>query len=275
MILIAGEERTVDVSSWPQLAKDIYEQKRTSPRTYNYNSIYHLQFEMTLRIKIVEAADALDQSGVSFATFEKSKCNDQYWKLTDEGGFQLKMAVTPAEGIRDIFRNGRQYSFECATAIVIVLYKAVLDVIQDHEFNRLFANLLLYDWHYDSDLRLIQEQGSQYSYPGDILYFKNPDVAPETPQWQGENAVKLDDDLYYGHGIGILPAQGIINRLNQLRRPGSVTSAYMTEQVVFPDFLYLSQFAPGADRLHNIALFHFTTGIPSIRVLIGSQRWHA
>lgn len=39
--------------------------------------------------------------------------------MTDEGGFLLRSGVTPASAIRDIFRNGRQYGFECATAIVI------------------------------------------------------------------------------------------------------------------------------------------------------------
>ncbi len=140
--------------------------------------------------------------------------------------------------------NGYKYAFECSTAIVIVLYKAVLDSIEEHEFNRLFADLLLYDWHYDDDLRLIQEQGSAGAYSGDILYFKNPDVNPETPEWQGENVVKMGKDLYYGHGIGIQSAQGMIAKLNRHRKPGSHTPAYLTDLVIYPDFLYLSQFAP-------------------------------
>jgi protein-glutamine gamma-glutamyltransferase len=273
MILIAGVERPIDISSWPQLAKVIYEQKRKSPISYNYNSIHHLHFEMTLRIKIVEAARALSQSGAGFATFKKSRCNEQFWNLTSEGGIRLKNGVTPASGIRDIFVNGRKYSFECATAVVIVLYKGVLDSIKESEFNRLFADLLLYDWHYDSDLRLIQAQGSGTAYPGDILYFNNPDVSPETPQWIGENAVKVGDDLFYGHGIGIASARVIINTLNRFRRPGSNKSAYLTEQVVYPDFLYLSQFAPDAIRLDELALKQFHLRTPHIYAQIGGQRF--
>ncbi|WP_068499439.1 protein-glutamine gamma-glutamyltransferase [Paenibacillus kribbensis] len=208
-----------------------------------------LQFEPILRSRIVESAEALHQSGVSFATFATARRNPQFWDLTPEGGFQIKAGVTPAQGIRDIFTNGHQYAFECATAMVIVLYKAVLDSILESEFNRIFADMLLYDWHYDSDLKLIQEQGSHKASPGDILYFNNPDVSPETLEWKGENVVKMkEEDSFYGHGIGILPAKGIIDSLNQHRKPGATISAYLTDEVIYPDFAYLSQFAPEENR---------------------------
>ncbi|MEC0181782.1 protein-glutamine gamma-glutamyltransferase [Paenibacillus peoriae] len=208
-----------------------------------------LQFESILRSRIVESAEALDRSGVSFATFATARRNPQFWDLTAKGGFQLKAGVTPAQGIRDIFIHGHQYAFECATAMVIVLYKAVLDSILESEFNRIFADMLLYDWHYDSDLKLIQEQGSHKASPGDILYFNNPEVSPETLEWKGENVVKMkEEDSFYGHGIGILPAKGIIDSLNQHRKPGATISAYLTDEVIYPDFSYLSQFAPEENR---------------------------
>lgn len=213
-----------------------------------------LQFEMILRSRIVESAEALHRSGVSFATFATARCNQQFWDLTEKGGFQIKAGVTPGEGIRDIFLNGHQYAFECATAMVIVLYKGVLDSILEIEFNRIFAGMLLYDWHYDSDLRLIQQQGSYKAAPGDILYFNNPDVSSETLEWKGENVVKLKEDLFYGHGIGILPAKGIIDSLNQHRRPEATVSAYLTNEVVYPDFIYLSQFATEGNRKNELSL---------------------
>jgi protein-glutamine gamma-glutamyltransferase len=214
-----------------------------------------LQFEPILRSRIVKSAEALDQSGVSFATFATARRNPQFWDLTAEGGFQIKAGVTPAQGIRDIFIHGQQYAFECATAMVIVLYKAVLDSILESEFNRIFADMLLYDWHYDSDLKLIQEQGSHKASPGDILYFNNPDVSPETLEWKGENVVKMkEEDLFYGHGIGILPAKGIIDSLNQHRKPGATISAYLTDEVIYPDFAYLSQFAPEENREVELSL---------------------
>ncbi|CAM2870398.1 protein-glutamine gamma-glutamyltransferase [Paenibacillus sediminis] len=273
MILIGGVERTVDTSTWSQLAQSIYEQKRNSPITYSYNSVEHLNFEMKLRSNIVEAAKGLNESGVRFTTFKNARCNEQFWNLTAEGGFRLKEGITPAAGIRDIFVNGRMYGFECATAVVIVLYRGVLDSIQETEFNRIFANLLLYDWHYDSDLRLIQEQGSEHAYPGDVLYFKNPEFNPETPQWRGENAVKVADNLYYGHGIGIRSKEGILFTLNRFRLPFSTTSAYLTDQVIHPDFLYISKFASGAAITSVSADEQISTRSPYIYARIGGQRF--
>ncbi|KAA8786977.1 protein-glutamine gamma-glutamyltransferase, partial [Paenibacillus amylolyticus] len=148
--------------------------------------------------------------------------------------------------IRDIWRNGRLYAFECATATVIVLYGGVLGSIREDAFNSLFRNLLLFDWHYDSDLRLTEKNGKELALPGDVLYFKNPDVSPETPEWQGENTIMLRENLYYGHGIGIASGQEIIRTLNHFRFPGSMTSAYLMDMVIYPDFLYLSRYAKNA-----------------------------
>jgi protein-glutamine gamma-glutamyltransferase len=59
----------------------------------------------------------------------------------------------------------------------------------------------------------------------------------------GENAIKLEDDKYYGHGAGVTTAEGIINILNRNRIPGSHTSAYLTDTVVAPDFRQMEQLA--------------------------------
>lgn len=208
-------------------------------------------FEKIMRANIVKAAYALNDSGAGFADFKNSRCNERFWILTDQGGFQLRNSVTPADGIRDIFANGHQYAFECATATVIVLYKGVLDSIEEPVFNRLFADLLLYDWHYDPDLHLLQEQGSSQALPGDVLYFANPDHDPQRPEWQGENVVKVGPDLYYGHGIGIESAEAIIDALNQTRGPNATRSAYLTNAYYHPDFSYFYPFAAGNSSLGN------------------------
>jgi protein-glutamine gamma-glutamyltransferase len=272
MIIIAGKRSFTDSSSWPQLAGAIVEFKQRSPISYHYRSLERLQFEMILRARIVEAAEALNQNGVSFSTFATARCNEQFWDLTEKGGFRIKAGVTPAQGIRDIFVNGHKYAFECATAMVIVLYKGVLDSILESEFNRIFADMLLYDWHYDSDLKLIQEQGSHKAVSGDILYFNNPDVSPKTPEWKGENVVKLREDSFYGHGIGILTAQGIIDSLNRHRRPGATTSAYLTNEVIYPDFAYLSQFAPEGNREDETDLYRKEHS-PRIHAVIGGRQY--
>jgi len=73
------------------------------------------------------------------------------------------------------------------------------------------------------------------------VYFRNPDHAPSKPEWQGENAVKLEEDLFYGHGIGITTAEIIIDSLNEERVPGSNISAFLTNESIHPDFNYLQR----------------------------------
>ncbi|MFB5267678.1 protein-glutamine gamma-glutamyltransferase [Paenibacillus enshidis] len=230
-------------------------------------------FETSLRSAIVAAAQALNRSGASFSTFERAYCNERYWIRTPQGGFQIRPEITPAEGIRNLFIEGRKYGFECATAMVIVLYKAVLDSIDESEFNRLFADMLLYDWHYDSDLQLIESQGSSQAVPGDIMYFKNPEVSPRTPEWKGENVVKLDEYSYYGHGIGIRTAEHIIRTLNSRRWPGSIVSAYLTDQIIHPDFNYLSGFAPGNNLNVEIAPLQTETNERAVLAAVGRRQY--
>ncbi|GAB6989166.1 protein-glutamine gamma-glutamyltransferase [Paenibacillus pini] len=273
MIYIGEQQSTLDPSPWPNFWKKLYSDKSNSTVAYHYESPEHLKFELRLRSAIVEAAKALNASGAEFTTFVNARCNQRLWILNQRGGFELRRGVTPAQGIRDIFMNGRLYGFECATGVVIVLYKGVLDSIKENEFNRLFADLLLYDWHYDSDLRLIDKTGVTESFPGDVMYFKNPDVRPSQIEWQGENTVKINNDLYFGHGIGIVSAEKIIYELNRHRIPGSTTSAYQMDQVIYPDFLYLSQFASGGDIVSRELLENNYHRDASIYGQIGARRY--
>ncbi|QJD87322.1 protein-glutamine gamma-glutamyltransferase [Cohnella herbarum] len=243
MITISGVQRPIDTTSWSPAEIKIYEQKKNSTVTYDYETVQQLRFEMTLRAAIVAEAIALSQSGLRFADFDKAKCNEDMWTLTDLGGFLIRDDRSPAAGIRDIFANGDKYATECATAAVIAVYQGVLDSIRETDFNRLFAGLLLYDWHTNKNLRLSVHTDIEESYPGDLLYFNNPDFSPDTPVWRGENVIKIGDDLYYGHPFGIAPSQTIINGLNNNRRPGSSQTAYLTETVTQPGYVYLSQYA--------------------------------
>ena len=215
---------------------------------------------MKLRKNIIESARAMNQSDVSFEVFSNARCNPRYWTLTNQGGFQQRFDVLPADAIRDIFRNSSLYAFECATAMIIIYYFAVLNTIGDYLFNQLFQNLYLYSWHADPDLG-IRAVNTTYFLPGDIVYFNNPDFNPETPWWRGENAVDLGDGTYFGHGIGIMTAPQIIHELNQLRRPGSTTPAVMDDLVVRPSaahfatLLSLSQYR-STDKIKPIVIHH-------------------
>lgn len=221
------------------LQREILEDKQRSPVTYSYDSVAALTFELKMRENIVEASKALQHSRANFATFVNSKCNEQYWTRTDNGGFQMKSDVRPSDAINDIFTNGELYGFECATAIVIILYKAILDTIGENAFNTHFNPLYLRDWNHDGDLWFITTNNKDESYPGDVMYFKNPDHNPDTPEWQGENVVKLADNLFFGHGIGIETSEDLIDALNRMRVPGSTQSAYLMDMVVHPNFEHL------------------------------------
>lgn len=248
IVLPPGESEQIGQMNLTGLEQQILRMKQESAVQYRYDSIADLKFELTARGKIVEAARALYDSGVGFATFENSRCNQDYWVRLSNGGFQQRSDVTPAEAIRDIFHNGRKYAFECATAMVIVLYQGVMDMIGDQAFNTYFANLVLYDWKYDSDLRINSVSGAEV-FPGDVVYFKNPDFDPSMPQWQGENTIVMPDGRYYGHGIGNVTADYIIRSLNSRRKPGSTTSAYLMDDVESLDFAYTQRLSNGVARI--------------------------
>ncbi|MTI67663.1 MAG: protein-glutamine gamma-glutamyltransferase [Firmicutes bacterium] len=213
----------------------------SSEEKYYYDSIEQLKFEMDLRKNIINASIDLYKSKVTFRTFRKSKCNTDYWKRTEEGGFILKEGIRPARGIKDIFINGREYGTECATAIIIVYYKAILDIFREELFNEVFTRIHLMNWSYlDRNLGITYYRDVKDYLPGDCRYFKNPDVSPKTPEWQGENAIDLSSGRYYGHGIGIKSAEDIIKTLNRYRRKDSDTSAYLLNSVTNLSYKNLS-----------------------------------
>ncbi|HHW21508.1 MAG TPA: protein-glutamine gamma-glutamyltransferase [Clostridiaceae bacterium] len=208
--------------------------------SYSYRTIEALDFELDSRAAIVRAAVSLNDSYFSFRVFKEAKCNPEYWERTDIGGFLLKPNVSPYKAIKDILKNSRLYGTECSTAIVIVFYLGLTEILPEELFNELFSNLYLMNWKYlDKDLGVRSFNNIKDTLPGDCLYVANPDVDPETPEWQGENVIQLINGKYYGHGIGIRTIEGFIRALNQNRKRGATRSAYLTDTVVRPDYMYL------------------------------------
>ncbi|HWL23823.1 MAG TPA: protein-glutamine gamma-glutamyltransferase [Ureibacillus sp.] len=229
-------------SMWPSgsIERVIVQQMHEHPVVYSYQSLDELSFELKLRKNIIVSARAMNQGYAQFEPFSRSRCNPEYWYLTNFGGFQLKHGVMPSDAIQDIYTNSSLYAFECATAKMIIYYHAVLNTMGESLFNQVFQDIYLYSWHADPELG-IQPINTNYFLPGDVVYFNNPEFHPETPWWRGENAVVLEDGAYFAHGVGIGTAEHIIQELNKARMPGSTQSAYLTTSVVRPSFKHLAK----------------------------------
>ncbi|ALC91670.1 protein-glutamine gamma-glutamyltransferase [Bacillus sp. FJAT-18017] len=224
------------------IEKTIIQQMQSAPVLYYYNSEYELLFELKVRKNIIQSAKEMNESQAEFTYFEYARCNPRYWQLTRAGGFFLRPDVQPADAILDIYRNSSLYAFECATAIPIIYYHAVLNSIGSNLFNSLFRNLYLYSWHTDTDVGIITFY-SDHFIPGDVLYFNNPDFDRKKPQFLGINAVVLNDGRLFGHGFNIRSSQEMIQILNEKRNPDSQQSAYLTKLVTRPSFKYLFRVA--------------------------------
>lgn len=219
--------------------KQILTALQENSTVFYYYSLRELLFEIKLRENIIHAAKLMNDSGATFTSFSHSKFNPKYW-VKGSQGYVLKPNVLPSKAIDDIFYNGDMYGFECSTAIVLIYYKAVLDSIDVAAFNRLFRNLLVWNWNYDIDLIIITQRGTEFI-PGDVVYFANPDY--ELPIWLGENAVFLGEGQYFGHGIGIGSSEDMINALNSLRKEGATKSAFMLNQHSRLNFRRLARYA--------------------------------
>lgn len=256
MIMIDGQSVKPDelLTRYPRNSpqREVLHILLESQETYHYESMEQLEFELDLRREIIDGANALYRSGMGFEVFRESRCNGDYWERKNDGGFALRRGVRPSQAIRDIFQNGREYGTECATAMVIIYYKALLEVFGEEVFDELFPKIYLMNWHrIDPLLREIGSPRRAADYlPSDRRYFKNPDVDPETPEWQGENVIDLGGGVYYGHGVGKGPADFFLNALNSNRREDADEEAYLMDKAAWPNFKRLfAAYQRTADRL--------------------------
>lgn len=244
MIIVFGNIITTNNMSF-NYSKDsiewsIINKLSISEEVYEYTSINQLKFEIELRIQIINSAKELERSAVKFRTFKNSICNEDYWDRTEKGGFVLKNAVSPSEGIKDIFENSSKYGTECSTAIVLVYYKALLSIYPDELFDITFPNLHLMNWHFiDDDLDMTTYKNLSYYVPGDCRYVENPQFNPEKPEWRGENLIELGDDTYFGHGLGIVSKKYVIEYLNNRRMPEASQSAFLKDNATRLNFKHL------------------------------------
>lgn len=275
MITVSGKEfdsstlyAEYPADSVERLTLDMLSQ---SGHDYRYESLDILKFELQLRSETVNAARALYDSAMSFATFHDSRCNPTYWQRTKNGGFLLKEHVSASKAIRDIYQHGDQYATECATAMLIVYYKALIAVYGEEQFDKTFASIYLMDWSIRQPL--LQELGTPRPVDdilyGDRAYFINEDVDPSVPWWRGENVIVLPGGMYYGHGVGILDANEIIAHLNANRKRGSTKTAHLLDRAARPNFAKLYDAPRQADRPSQPLVWRFPA---SLSELLGQGR---
>jgi protein-glutamine gamma-glutamyltransferase len=252
MIVIEGRETT----TFPQmegytpnaLQHGIFEMMSVSRDVFRYSEAFQLIAELRIRNSIVAASRGLAYSGIEFKTFRESMANPEFWQRNMIGGFVLKSEVRPSDAIEDIYRHGALYGTECSTAMVIVLYKAMLDVLPRETFDRLYPDIYLMNWdHIDRDLHLTKRVKAADELPGDARYFINPDVDPLHPEWRGENVYVLGGGLYYGHGIGIADAGKIIRSLNAVRKKDAERSAYLIDSTKRQNYIALSKYLTASE----------------------------
>ena len=241
---LAGLYPEGDVSEY------INETLASSEERYYYKSLDELMFELALRKELVEASKQLQKSRMAFEVFRESRANPEYWIRRNNGGFQLKSDVKASDAVRDIYKNGSKYGTECATAMQLVYLKALLEIFPEDAFDQMFSNIYLMNWSsVHRYLRATASMNRQADYlPGDRRYFANPDVDPETPEWQGENTIDLGGGLYYGHGMGTHNADRIIRELNQNRKKNADREAYLVKKAARPDFKRLFALYEEASR---------------------------
>lgn len=200
---------------------------------------------------VVDAAERFGKAGHSFALLnpalpeeEQQSFSATMWDKRTRGApgsYKLKEGVRPSVAIRDLLANPDNYRFECATALVLIYYTAVLNTMGDREFDKKFPNLLVGAWRNNelldefkiyegTETKEMTPEGVAALVPGDYVYFMNPDVSEAglASGWRGENAIYLGNGKFYGHPFGVTDAASIIEHLNGFRVEGATKSAYMS-----------------------------------------------
>ena len=216
--------------------------------------------DLAFRAAVVKASKDLAESGASFAgTSKQDKVNLELWTQGYGGKMQVRKWLNegeigkPSVALRDIFKNGDQYGFECATAMMVIYHKAILDHIGDEAFDRLFTeprHLKFFRWSIEDDdfidVKRLAHVPSKLK-PGSHYYYKNPGADPKNSAWGGENVIYLGDGQFYAHGIRgasgnfVVTEQEILDTLRGLRSPDSTQEPHRIDMEMHLDGLALSK----------------------------------
>jgi protein-glutamine gamma-glutamyltransferase len=196
--------------------------------------------DLAFRQAVVNAACALAAGGADFSASDKTdKVNSHYWGLGYGGKMSARKFMAdgtlgkPSEALNDIFMNGKQYAFECATAMMVIYHKAILDHVGAKAFDAMFSDpgmLNFFRWERkDQDFvdveRLVHKPVPLH--PGSHYYYENPDASPENSAFRGENVIYLGNGRFYAHGVigksgtYVVTEKELLKSLSSLRRRGS------------------------------------------------------
>ncbi len=197
-----------------------------------------LRDKVKIQKAMADASEEMGKAGHEFAVIKDHEANPAFFTVDKPTGtFKLKPGVKPSDAVKDIFANPDKYKFECATAMVIVYYKAMLETLGPKDFDRIAGDLEIGPWNYENDLaRNLQISGTQADAgpdfqaslrTGDYSYINTPDVSDDARRrgWQGENVIYLGNGKYYGHPFGVADSKTIVDYLNTERKTGSTRSA--------------------------------------------------
>ncbi|MFC1610801.1 hypothetical protein ACFL6C_07575 [Myxococcota bacterium] len=218
--------------------------------------------DANFRMRVVEAAFDLAASGVEFSYCSATdSVNNKLWtrfgyrmqvrKNLQKNGMDSGELGSPAKGLRDIFKERsrgvaqkRTYGFECATAIMVILHKAILDTVGDEVFDKWFSDpsLLTFDRFYEKnkhykDVEVISKKKVDLDdlVPGTCYYVENPDALDQA--FLGENVVYLgfinDKHRFYAHGIVgaspyVVTYHELMRSLRALRKRGSKVEPFFS-----------------------------------------------
>jgi len=216
--------------------------------------------EIAFRARVVTAAKDLAASGASFSgSADGDRVNQKLWTMGFGGRMQVRKFLEggeigkPSAALRDIFDNGHKYGFECATAMMVIYHKAILDHVGDEAFDAMFTepkNLAFFRWSIEDDdfldvKKLVHKPTPLM--PGSHYYYTNPDASPENSAFGGENVLYLGEGQFYAHGIVgssgtyLVTEQDIMDTLSALRRPGSTTKPSRVAMAMWLDGYALSK----------------------------------
>ncbi|MDP2339955.1 MAG: hypothetical protein Q8O67_03270 [Deltaproteobacteria bacterium] len=216
--------------------------------------------DIAFRAHVVKAAKDLAASGASFSGAAGSdKVNKDFWTMGFGGRMQVRKWMPdgsigkPSTALRDLFQQGNKYGFECATAMMVIYHKAILDHVGDAAFDKMFSepkNLAFFRWEIEDqdyvDVKKLVHKPMPLS-PGSHYYYENPAASTENSAFGGENVMYLGDGQFYAHGIigasgsYLVTEKEIVATLSSLREAGATAKPKRVNMAMWLDGYALSK----------------------------------